>query len=582
MSTPSAGIICIESRPRLTGVAIAATLLLAVPLLATQADAQGRGGGMSMGGGGGIGMGGGGARIGGGGMSMGGGGARIGGGGMSVGGGGARIGGGGGAGISMGRISGGGSGISMGRVGVGGPGITARSVGAPRVGGPGITTRSVAAGGGKNLAVRSGPGAASGTAARLAGAGGPGVVGANRLGNAGGPGGPGNRVAGASPGTFTTAAALGRTGNLNLGGTRAALGNRVIANAAFAPGHGLRGQGLAGRGWHGHGFKGWHGHAFHGKFHHHHFSHWPWWRRGIVIGWIGPVFWPYAYYDFFDYVLWPYAYDGFWPYAYDDVYYGLYGRYAYVDPAVRTGRPRAVHTVRANGSPKPVAGVCSEAAPELTSWPIERIAQMVEPTEAQRAALDELRSATASAVDILKAACPNDLPSIPTGRLEAMKVRLQVMLQAVQTVRPPLERFYQSLGDEQKARFNVVAPTDTASAVGKDQRDLTRLCTERGPGIADLPIDRIAQAVRPTDAQGPALDELRAASAKASEGLKGGCPSYQALTPTGRVAAMEQRLDAMLEAVKIVQPALTLFYNGLSDEQRARFNTLGQSSRPGA
>ena len=221
-------------------------------------------------------------------------------------------------------------------------------------------------------------------------------------------------------------------------------------------------------------------------------------------------------------------------------------------------------------------------APELTNWPIERITQVVEPTEAQRAALEELRSATASTVDILKAACPNDLPSIPTGRLEAMEIRLQVMLQAVQTVRPPLERFYQMLSDEQKARFNTVAPTDTASAVGKDQRDLTRLCTERGPGIADLPIDRIAQTVRPTDAQRAALEELKLSSAKASEGLKASCPTYQALTPAGRVAAMEQRLDAMLEAVKTVQPALTLFYNSLSDEQKARFNTLGATVRPGA
>jgi hypothetical protein len=47
------------------------------------------------------------------------------------------------------------------------------------------------------------------------------------------------------------------------------------------------------------------------------------------FGWFGPLFWPYAYYDLFDYVYWPYAYDDFWPYAYDDVYYGIYGPYAY-------------------------------------------------------------------------------------------------------------------------------------------------------------------------------------------------------------------------------------------------------------
>jgi hypothetical protein len=44
---------------------------------------------------------------------------------------------------------------------------------------------------------------------------------------------------------------------------------------------------------------------------------------------------------------------------------------------------------------------------------------------------------------------------------------------------------------------------------------------------------------------------------------------------------MEKRLGAMLEAVRTVHPALTNFYNGLSDEQKARFNTLG-STRQGA
>jgi hypothetical protein len=38
---------------------------------------------------------------------------------------------------------------------------------------------------------------------------------------------------------------------------------------------------------------------------------------------------------------------------------------------------------------------------------------------------------------------------------------------------------------------------------------------------------------------------------------------------------MEQRFNAMLEAIKIVQPLLETFYGGLSDEQKARFNQLG-------
>jgi hypothetical protein len=66
-------------------------------------------------------------------------------------------------------------------------------------------------------------------------------------------------------------------------------------------------------------------------------------------------------------------------------------------------------------------------------------------TDAQRPALDELRAASTKAIEMLQSGCPKDLPSIPTGRLAAIESRLQVMLAAVQTVRPALERFYQSV-----------------------------------------------------------------------------------------------------------------------------------------
>jgi hypothetical protein len=38
--------------------------------------------------------------------------------------------------------------------------------------------------------------------------------------------------------------------------------------------------------------------------------------------------------------------------------------------------------------------------------------------------------------------------------------------------------------------------------------------------------------------------------------------------------AMQKRLEAMLAAADLVQPALDEFYAGLSVEQKARFNTM--------
>src|SRR5262245_25783339 len=155
----------------------------------------------------------------------------------------------------------------------------------------------------------------------------------------------------------------------------------------------------------------------------------PQWRRHrpfpVVIGWVGPLFWPYASYDFVDYTFYPYAYDTFWPYAYDDFYDGMFGAYAQgyggtyaaVGPPESYGGRRSAgrHGGRGSTGGRSVgADLCSGQTAGLTDWPIERIAQTVEPNDAQRAALDELKAATAQALDILKAACPTALPSTPT------------------------------------------------------------------------------------------------------------------------------------------------------------------------
>jgi len=102
------------------------------------------------------------------------------------------------------------------------------------------------------------------------------------------------------------------------------------------------------------------------------------------------------------------------------------------------------------------------------------------------------------------------------------------------------------------------------------------VCGGQGANLPDLPTARIAQAVRPTSEQRAALDELDAVSIAAAEFLNANCRENQALTPPGRVQAMAQRLEAMLLAVKTVQPALERFYNSLSDEQKARFNQLAR------
>ena len=309
----------------------------------------------------------------------------------------------------------------------------------------------------------------------------------------------------------------------------------------------------------------------------HHFHH------NRVIGWAGPVFWPYAYYDMFDYAFWPYAYDSFWPYAYDDLYNGMFGPYAYgyADPGYGAGPgpgPGAGPATAGNETTGSL-GLCANQATALTSWPMQKIAETVEPTGAQRAALDRLTQATSRAVGILKSACPTQLASTPTGRLAALQSRLQAMLRAVDTVAPALDEFYKSLNDEQRARFDSFGQEKDQNAAAQNgadesQKDLAQACSE-GDKTVVLPLDRIEQDVRPNEGQRTGLDRLSEASQRAADILKANCPSETDLSAIARLDSMKKRLTTMLDAVNTVRPALDAFYNSLDYEQRARFNVIG-------
>ncbi len=303
--------------------------------------------------------------------------------------------------------------------------------------------------------------------------------------------------------------------------------------------------------------------------------HWRHHHPIIAVGWYGPLFWPYAYWDFVDYTFWPYAYDVFWPYAYDDLYVGVFGPYAYEGPAYAEPTPSGRHARRTRQEAAAAPVVCSAQAPALIGWPIQQIAQTIQPDQTQQSALNDLKDATAKAVNVLQSACPDQLPSTPTGRLEAMRQRIGTMLEALSIVQPPLRRFYDLLNDEQKARFNLVTPQDKEAGASGTKLDLSQVCGEQALKATNPPIERIIQAIKPTDVQRTALDALNDATKKASDFLETNCPVDQTLTPPARVAAMEKRLDAMMEAIRIVQPALQNFYGSLTDEQKARFNQLG-------
>ena len=102
--------------------------------------------------------------------------------------------------------------------------------------------------------------------------------------------------------------------------------------------------------------------------------------------------------------------------------------------------------------------MCNPRAAGLAEWRIEAIERAVKPTDAQRGALNELKAASTKAAEAIAAACPREFPEAPTTRLELMEKRLDVMLQAVRTVRPAFDAFFATLTGEQKAALNRAGP----------------------------------------------------------------------------------------------------------------------------
>ncbi|MGB8897457.1 MAG: Spy/CpxP family protein refolding chaperone [Pseudolabrys sp.] len=119
----------------------------------------------------------------------------------------------------------------------------------------------------------------------------------------------------------------------------------------------------------------------------------------------------------------------------------------------------------------------------------------------------------------------------------------------------------------------ITGPTTTPTS-----SDLAQTCGGLAPGVTDLPVDYIEEAIEPTDEQRKALVALKAASSQASDALKASCSSEVLLTPLGRLDTAQKRLDGMIQAVGIVRTPLDNFYNSLSEEQRQRFAALAPSA----
>ena len=311
------------------------------------------------------------------------------------------------------------------------------------------------------------------------------------------------------------------------------------------------------------------------------------------VGWAGPVFWPYAYDDMFNYA---FARKGersqFWTYGQGDILAAVLPAASPAALAAAAGSMRldtTASTSRADTSrPDDTPDTCLSASGG--NWSIDWIKQTVQLKDTQQAKFDALAAAFAGAAEALTSTCPTDKTAAdktavektdkaadqanaPEERLEAMRLRLWSMRQAVTAVQGPLEDFYNALDDAQKAALNaaVETPRDRRAPRGRTAARMdaaTVVCLQRDDG--NWPGKQLEQALRPNKEQRETLETLRLTAMQMGQFLMTSCPQKPLPTPLARLGAMADRLLAMEYVVLSVSPALGAFTDSLNDEQKAR------------
>ena len=232
-----------------------------------------------------------------------------------------------------------------------------------------------------------------------------------------------------------------------------------------------------------------------------------------------------------------------------------------------------VQSTTGTAASESVERICGEHSASGIDAMTEQLRGLVAPAADQESSLAALRDALRKADEDIARACPDAIPSDLPERLKAMQDRLWTMRATTTSLRAPLQAFHDSLTNEQKTKLDAPQPSEgeSRSVPGNEPAALCYAAAQRAP---QWPVDQIARAVRPNKDQQVSLRTLGELSAQMGQLMMASCPRQKPATPSARLDVVVDRLDTMFFATVNMAAALTDFYQSLSDEQKARLDSL--------
>jgi len=232
-----------------------------------------------------------------------------------------------------------------------------------------------------------------------------------------------------------------------------------------------------------------------------------------------------AYEDMLGYALLPNEYgDRFWSHGVNDIMSAM---------MAPQGAFASAHAHKAAATD----GMCSAQAYERADQPVMRIAQTLELTDPQRQAFDELRIELKKAVEREKSSCRDQLPATAAERARALADGLWSLHYTASYIRAPLEQFYASLNDEQKAKL------------AGDPKAGTQACAQAPANVPES-VAELAKFLAPS------------------------CPQQTPPSPVARLDAASERLASMAYAAMSIDPAR--IDAGRPRDRKARSSSLAR------